>query len=92
MIKYDIGFSIGDFVQIRSYRGNVLSIITNIEADYRKGLIISILVLDTLELPKEFLYSNFVILFGDAHVTKINKKDLIEQLKVKYNLYLLNNS
>lgn len=92
MIKYDIGFSIGDFVQARSYKGGVLGIITDIEADYRKGLIITILTLDTLELPKEYLYSSFVILFGDDHVTKINKKDLIEQLKIKYNLYLLSNS
>lgn len=92
MIKYDIGYNIGDFVQTRTFKGAVFGIITHIKVDYRKGPIITVLTLSTLDLSKEYLYSDFVILFGDVHIKKITGKDLIEQLTIKYKLYLLEKS
>lgn len=94
MIKYDIGYNIGDIVKvkIKSLNGSIFGIITQITTEFRTGIVIQVLVLDTFEVSKKHLHMSYNFTFGDISINKVNDKILEEHLKIRYKLYLLKES
>lgn len=94
MIKYDIGYDIGDFVKakVKELNRSIFGVITKITVEFRKGIIIQILVLDNFEISDKYLHHTLNFTLDCISINKINDKILEKDLKIRYKLYLLKNS